>query len=90
MRDKKKYILTLVLSEKKISERKKKPIVPPLSPLQVKWLVPNQIQINELHAEDIFMIILLSVRMKLFVSPLVYSLKTYDSFLFIDEQRRIC
>ena len=42
--------------------------------LQVKWSVPNQIQIDELHAEDIFMIILLSARMKLFVSPLVHSL----------------
>ena len=42
-------ILTLVLSEKKISNEKK-PIVPPL---QVKWSVPNQIQIDELHAEDI-------------------------------------
>jgi hypothetical protein len=35
-------------------------------------------------------ILVLSVRMKLFVSPLVHSLKTYDSFLFIDKQRRIC
>ena len=43
------YILTLVLSEKKF-RTKKKPIVPPL---QVKWSVPNQIQIDELHAEDI-------------------------------------
>jgi hypothetical protein len=59
-------------------------------PLQVKWSVPNQIQIDELHAENIVMIILLSARMKLFVSPLVHSLKTYDSFLFIDKQRRIC
>jgi hypothetical protein len=50
-------------------------------PLQVKWSVPNQIQIDELHAEDIFMIILLSARMKLSVSPLVHSLKMYDSFL---------
>jgi hypothetical protein len=33
---------------------------------------------------------ILSVRMKFFVSPLVHSLKTYDSFLFIDKQRRIC
>ena len=29
---------------------KQNPIVPPL---QVKWSVPNQIQIDELHAEDI-------------------------------------
>jgi superfamily I DNA and RNA helicase len=58
--------------------------------MQVKWLVSNQIQIDELHAEDIFMIILLSARMKLFVLPLVHSLKTYESFLFIDKQRRIC
>ena len=82
-------ILTLVLSEKKILNEKK-PHSPPPPPLQVKWSVPNQIQIDELHAEDIFMIILLSARMKLFVSPLVHSLKTYDSFLFIDKQRRIC
>ena len=61
-----------------------------LSEKKFKWSVPNQIQIDELHAEDIFMIILLSARMKLFVSPLVHSLKTYDSFLFIDKQRRIC
>jgi hypothetical protein len=31
---------------------------------------------------------ILSVRMKLFVSPLVHSLKTYDLFLFIDKQKR--
>ena len=84
LRATKKNILILVLSEKQILNRKKKP------PLQVKWSVPNQIQIDELHAEDIFMIILLSARMKLFVSPLVHSLKTYDSFLFIDTQRQIC
>jgi hypothetical protein len=40
-----------------------------------------------IETEDIFMIILLFARMKLFVSPLVYSLKTYDSFLFIDKQQ---
>jgi hypothetical protein len=33
---------------------------------------------------------ILSVRIKLFVSPLAHSLKTYDSFLFIDKQRRLC
>jgi hypothetical protein len=33
---------------------------------------------------------ILSVRMKLFVSPLIHSLKTYDSFLCMDKQRRIC
>ena len=84
----KKNILTLVLSEKQILNEKKAIIPPP--PLKVKWSVPNQIQIDELHAEDIFMIILLSARMKLFISPLVHSLKTYDTFLFIDTQRRIC
>ena len=36
----KRNILTLVLSEKKISERNKKPSPPP-PPLQVKWSVPN-------------------------------------------------
>ena len=35
-RDKKMNILTLVLSEKKISERNKKPY----PPVQVKWSVP--------------------------------------------------
>ena len=75
----KKKILTLVLSE---NFMKKTP--------HSQWSVPNQIHIDELHAEDIFMIILLSAQMKLFVSPLVHSLKTYDSFLFIDKQRRIC
>jgi hypothetical protein len=70
-----------VLSEKKILNEKKNHS----PPLQVIWSVLNQIQINELHAEDIFMIILLSARMKHFVSPLVLSLKTYDSFLFIDK-----
>jgi hypothetical protein len=84
----KKTILTLVLSEKQILNEKKAIVPPP--PLQVKWSVPNQIQIDELHAEDIFMIILLSARMKLFISPLVHSLKMYDTFLFIDTQRRIC
>ena len=83
---KKIYILTRVV-KKKFSERKKTPIVPPL---QVKWSVPSQIQIDELDAEDIFMIILLSARIKLVVSPLVHSLKTYDSFLFIDKHMRIC
>ena len=38
-----------MLSEKKF-RTKKNPIVPPL---QVKWSVPNQMQIDELHAEDI-------------------------------------
>ena len=38
LHDKKKKILTLVLSEKKNSERKKPPNP---SPLQVKWSVPN-------------------------------------------------
>ena len=33
---------------------------------------------------------ILSVRMKLFVSPLIHSLKTYDSFLCMDKQRLIC
>ena len=74
-----------MLSKKKFLNEKN-PHSPPSS-LQVQWSVPNQIQIDELHAEDIFMIILLSARMKLFVSPLVYSLKTYDSFLFIDKQQ---
>ena len=78
-------MLTLVLSEKEFMSE----TYPP-PPLQVKWSVSNQIQIDELHAEDIFMIILLSARMKLFISPLVHSLKTYDTFLFIDTQRRIC
>jgi superfamily I DNA and RNA helicase len=81
LRDKKKYSNSRVV-RKTNSERKKKAIVHP-PPLQVKWSVPNQIQIDELHAEDIFMIILLSARMKLFVSPLVHSLKTYDSFVLI-------
>jgi hypothetical protein len=40
-----------VLSEKKIPNEKKTHS-PPL-PLQVNRGVPNQIQINELHAEDI-------------------------------------
>jgi hypothetical protein len=35
-----------------------------------------------------FRVVLVDV--KLFVSPLVHSLKTYDSFLFIDKQRLIC
>ena len=54
-------ILTLVLSEKIFLNKK----TPHSHPLQVKWSVSNQIQIDELHAEDIFMIILLSARMKL-------------------------
>ena len=37
LRDKKKYILTLVLSEKKILNEAKNHT----PPLQVKWLVPN-------------------------------------------------
>ena len=68
-----------ILTPKKCFQPKKTPHSP--LPLQVKWSVPNQIQIDELHAEDIFMIILLSARMKLSVSPLVHSLKMYDSFL---------
>ena len=44
---------------------KKKPIIPPL---QVKWSVPNQIQIDELHAEDIHLHDQITVaRMKTFV-----------------------
>ena len=39
-----------MLSGKKKFRTKKNPIVPPL---QVKWAIPNQIQIDELHAEDI-------------------------------------
>ena len=38
LRDKKINILTLVLSEKKISERNKKPYPPP--PFQVNWSNP--------------------------------------------------
>jgi hypothetical protein len=33
------------------------------------------------------MISILSVRMKLFALPLVHSLKTYDSFLFIEKTK---
>ena len=87
LRDKKNKYSNSRVVRKKNSERKKKHSP---SPLQVKWSVPNQIQIDELHAEDIFMIILLSARMKLCLSPLVHSPKTYESFLFIDTQRRIC
>ena len=50
MRDNKnKYSNSRVVREKKF-RTKKNPIVPPL---QVKWAIPNQIQIDELHAEDI-------------------------------------
>ena len=38
LRDKKNYILTLLLSEKKILNESKKTFTPPL---QVKWSVPN-------------------------------------------------
>ena len=61
MLNKKINILTLVLSEKIFLNEK----TPHSHPLQVKWSVSNQIQIDELHAEDIFMIILLSAWMKL-------------------------
>ena len=54
-------ILTRVVRKNVFNQ--KKPHSP--LPLQVKWSVPNQIQIDELHAEDIFMIILLSAWMKL-------------------------
>ena len=46
-------IRTHVLSEKIFLNEK----TPHSHPLQVKWSVSNQIQIDELHAEDIFMII---------------------------------
>jgi hypothetical protein len=60
-------------------------------PVRVELFFPSFDSFMGYHSKNLYPLIndqyTLSVRMKLFVLPLVHSLKTYDSFLFIDDDQ---